>query len=206
MRNTRNILYELETRYEVIKYYYTIVEIIENNVNSNPDISIESCKALIEGLSKFTLQNLNKSYDSIKLNKLSFQQLFKQSTFELTKHSLEFEEDFMNRANALVHLIGEKRNERGDISHGKLAPKEVKSDVFFSNLVMTMTDGLIFYWLSYFSSIEIFNPLKYEDNIDFNSYLDELYQFGKISYSKALFEQDLVSYKDGLDSFLESKI
>ena len=53
MKQTKDILKILESRYTNIDYYQTIIEKIEENVESNPDICIESCKALLEGLSKF---------------------------------------------------------------------------------------------------------------------------------------------------------
>lgn len=206
MKNTRKIINDLERKYEEISYYYSIVEVIENTVITNPDISIESCKSLIEGLAKFTLQKLDKSYDSVSINKLDFQPLFKKSITELADYSLQLELDFINRANSLIIVIGDIRNKRGDISHGRLAPKDVISESYFSSLILQMTDAIVFYWLTCFSLVEIQVPLKYEDNQDYNISLDELNPLGSLSYSKALFDQELITYKQGLEAFLDSKL
>jgi hypothetical protein len=48
MKQTKEILKALESRYTNIDYYQTIIQKIEENVESHPDISIESCKALLE--------------------------------------------------------------------------------------------------------------------------------------------------------------
>lgn len=205
MKNTRNILSSLEDNHKALTYYYSILEIIEQNVDKNPDICIESCKSLMEGLSKFILENLDKSYDRLSLDRLSFQALFKKSISELAKRSQELEEDFINRANSLIHLIGEIRNRRGDISHGRLAPKEEQSETSFSGLVMQMTDAIVFYWLLCFSRINMQIPIKYEDNMDFNLYLDELYPLNGLSYSKALFDQDKTTYEEELSNFIDSE-
>jgi hypothetical protein len=61
MKQTKNILKQLESQYFNIEYYHTIVNKIEENVDSNPDIAIESCKSLFEGLGKFIILNIDKS-------------------------------------------------------------------------------------------------------------------------------------------------
>lgn len=203
MKQTKEILNRLESQYSNIDYYYTIVEKIEENVISNPDIAIESCKALLEGLSKFILKQIDTSYDALVIDKTDFQPLVKQSMMKLSQFNEDIEIDFINKANKLIVSIGEVRNKRGDISHGKLSPKEFLSDRHFSNLVVSMTDNLLFYILSCFSNIVTAKELEYEDNPDFNEKLDNENAFVFLSYSKALFDQDIEAYKQELLNHLD---
>jgi hypothetical protein len=75
MKHTREILKKLESYYLNIDYYYAIIDVIEGNADLNPDISIESCKALLEGLSKFIWRQIDKSYDAATADKMDFQQI-----------------------------------------------------------------------------------------------------------------------------------
>lgn len=203
MRQTKEILSDLENKHSDIVYYYSMVEIIETNREINPDISIESCKSLLEGLSKFILKNLDSNYNIISVDKMDFQPLFKKSLSKISEYNDFMEEDFVVRASSLIHLLGEIRNKRGDISHGKLSPKATISDCLFSNLVIQMTDSIISYILNCFSKIEIRQELQFDDYPEFNDLLDEENTFGNLKYSKALFDQDIDAYNQELLSYLD---
>ncbi len=203
MKQTKEILGHLEGKYKSIGYYYTVIDIIESKVESNPDISIESCKSLLEGISKFILGQLDDAYDDKK--KTDFPRLFRTSLNNISEHCDMMEQDFVLRACTMIEFIGEIRNKRGDISHGKLSPKIENSDSLLSNLVMQMTDGLAYYILKCFSTIEIVQVLQYEDNPEFNNLLDEENSYGNLSYSKALFSQDVEAYKQELLNYIDSK-
>ena len=191
MKLTREILKHLENQYKDINYYYSIIEIIEINLEINPDISIESCKSLFEGLSKFILKHLDYNYDNKVIDNLDVHPLFKKSLRKISEYNDFMEEDFINRAAPIVHLLGEIRTKRGDISHGKLSPKTKTSDALFSQLAMQITDSIISYILYCFAEIEIQQDLKFEDNSNFNDWLDEENNFGPLRYSRALFDQDI---------------
>jgi len=199
MKQTKVILKSLEIKYSNIDYYNLIVDKIEKNVEKNPDISIESCKSLIEGISKFILKQLDNTYDPNKF--LDLQPLFKKALASISTYNKNTEDDFTNRTCSLVHLIGEIRSKRGDISHGKLSPKEFNSNSIFSKLVMDITDSLLFYVLTCFSDVEVSKVLEYRDNPEFNKWLDEENPFGNLSYSRALFDQDLVAYEQELINY-----
>jgi hypothetical protein len=198
MKQTKEILNRLENQYSNIDYYYTIIEKIEENVNTNPDIAIESCKALLEGMSKFIWKQIDNSYDPMVIDKMDFQPLVKQAVSKLGEFNEDIEVDFVNKVNKLIVSIGEVRNKRGDISHGKLSPKEYISDAQFSNLVMNITDNMLYYILHCFSKVTPVKELVYEDNPDFNEKLDKENVYGFLSYSKALFDQDIEAYKQEL--------
>ncbi|GAB3019019.1 abortive infection family protein [Spirosoma pulveris] len=196
MEQTKNILNQLESQYKSIGYYFTVIEKIEENTNSNPDIAIESCKALLEGMSKFIWKHIDFSYDAIKVDKMDFQPLVRQAVSKLGDLNEDIEVDFVNKLNKLIVCIGEVRNKRGDISHGKLAPKAYVSDAQFSNLVVNITDNMLHYILYCFSNIRTpVKEIKYEDNPKLNEKLDNENPFGFLSYSKALFNQDIEAYR-----------
>ncbi len=205
MKQTKDILKQLESQYTNIEYYYIIVEKIEENVDVNPDIAIESCKSLLEGISKFIWKQIDTSYDAVKVDKMDFHPLVRQAVNELSNFNEDLEVDFVNKINKLIVSIGEVRNRRGDISHGRLSPKEYFSDTHFSNLVMNITDNMLSYILHCFSKVSIEKDLEYEDNPDFNEKLDLENSFGFLSYSKALFDQDQVAYEQELQDYLDIK-
>jgi hypothetical protein len=204
MKQTKEILERLESQYSNIEYYNIIVDKIEENVSTNPDIAIESCKSLLEGISKFILKQIDTAYDPLVVDKTDFHPLVKQAMFKLSEFNEDVEVDFINKANKLIVSIGEVRNRRGDISHGKLSPKEYLSDAHFSNLVMSMTDSLLSYILICFSNVIPLKELEYEDNPEFNEKLDNENDFGFLSYSKALFDQDIEAYKQELLAYEDS--
>jgi len=205
MKQTKDILKALESRYTNIDYYQTIIEKIEENVESNPDISIESCKALLEGLSKFIWKQIDLSYDALVADKMDFHPVVRQAMTKLADYNEDIELDFVNKVNKLIVSIGEVRNKRGDISHGKLSPKEYFSDSQFSNLVMNITDNMLYYVLHSFSKVSLIKELEYEDNPEFNDWFDNENPLGFLSYSRALFDQEPVTYQEELQNYLDSK-
>lgn len=205
MKQTKDILKALESRYTNIDYYQTIIQKIEENVESHPDISIESCKALLEGLSKFIWKQIDLSYDALVADKMDFHPVVRQAMTKLADLNEDIELDFVNKVNKLIVSIGEVRNKRGDISHGKLSPKEYFSDSQFAYLVMNITDNMLYYVLHSFSKISPIKELEYEDNPEFNEWLDNENPIANLSYSKALFDQDQVAYEQELENYLDAK-
>lgn len=205
MKQTKDILKALESQYTNIDYYQTIVQKIEENVESHPDISIESCKALLEGLSKFIWKQIDQTYDALVADKMDFHPVVRQAMTKLADLNEDIELDFVNKVNKLIVTIGEVRNKRGDISHGKLSPKEYFSDSQFAQLVMNITDNMLYYVLHSFSKVSPIKELEYEDNPEFNEWLDNENPIANLSYSKALFDQDPVAYEQELENYLDAK-
>ena len=203
MKQTKDILKDLESRYTNIDYYQTIIQQIEENVDSNPDICIESCKALLEGLSKFIWKQIDLTYNASIADKMDFHPVVRQAMTKLADYNEDIELDFVNKVNKLIVSIGEVRNKRGDISHGKLSPKEYFSDSQFAQLVMNITDNMLYYVLHSFSKVSLIKEFEYEDNPEFNEWLDNENVIGNLSYSKALFDQDQVAYEEELENYLD---
>ncbi len=167
---------------------------------TQPDICIESCKSLIEGISKTILKALDAASTNESLNAKDVKELFRDALNALGRFNPKMEVDFVRRSVGVIQLLADIRNKRGDISHGKLAPKELSSYAQFSKLVMHMTEGIAFYMLTEFFEIDLSftEEIIYDDNPEFNEWLDTNNPISGISFSRALFEQDEVSYTEQL--------
>lgn len=200
MKLVRALINTNNDRYKHFAYYETIITVIEQNVSTNPDICIESCKSLLEGISKTILKTLDPTTNNRALEGKDFQDVFREALTKLSAYNENIEVDFVRRAVSLIHVLGEIRNRRGDISHGRLAPKELTSYSQFSKLVSQMTEGIAFYVLEQFFAIDLSfrDEVKYEDNNAFNQMLDEFNPIENLSYSRALFDQDYVAYCEQL--------
>ena len=201
MKLTRGLIDEHMEVFDNFQYYHTILDLIESNINTNPDISIESCKSLFEGVSKSILSTLDINYFPSEVEDKTVQQLVKRM-FKKLKEFIDLEE--LNYISVFVSEIGTIRNKRGDISHGRPAPKEIKSDVDFAKMIVNATDNYVYYILKIFFSIEIENEkqYKYDDYDDFNEWLDDQDSAGYLrSYSSALYETDYIRYEQELQNY-----
>ncbi len=124
-----------------LEYYYSHLTLIEGYIEEKPDISIETCKALIEGISKLALHLLaQEPIDSHKDADVS--NLFKRALSELQKGRGYSDVDLVRRLGTVVHYIGEIRNAHGDIGHGRASLKDQVNDADFAELVIGITDNL----------------------------------------------------------------
>ncbi len=205
MQLTRDILDRHKDLHKHFEYYYTIIEKIENNVTKNPDISIESSKSLLEGVSKTVALRLNNSVAETRVNKMEVQAIVKMAC-DCIDEKIGLELEFPRRAASLVQRMGELRNSRGDISHGKAAPKKYTSDVETAKMVMRVTDCILTYILTAFFAIDLSykEEIKYEDNPEYNAFLDESYYLEGIVYSQALYDQDYDAYEEQLRDYLDN--
>ena len=186
-----------------LEYYESLFDVVETYSEEKPDITIETCKSIIEGISKLILHVL-KQEPLHKLEKSKdVQHLFKTALKELQNRSHNsFEGDLIKRLGSVVHRIGEIRNFHGDISHGKASFKEQVNDSDLSEMVIGITDSISTYMLRKLNQIVFDDEVEYEANQTFNESLDELHPLdGNVKYSKALFEQDPISYKEQLYDF-----
>lgn len=217
-----NFKRELRTvrRFEA-SYYKQLLETIEQYVDEKPDITIETCKAIIEGLSKLILGELNQTPDSyFKNNDLTLSRLFKEAR-NCLKEKIDEDQsivvyddkiigEYGGLANILGQLmpaevvaqIGRLRNDHGDISHGRSPLKKQINDEDLAELIVGLTDHICTYLLRKLNQLTA-DVLHYEDNPEFNKNLDEINPLpGNILYSKALFEQELESYEIELGDYI----
>ena len=200
MRLVRTLISQNTEKYEHFAYYEGIIDIIEEKIQSHPDICIESCKSLIECISKTIIKTLDNTATDADLKKMDVMPLFKRSANKLAEFDPTLEIDFINRTGTLVENFGKIRNDRGDISHGRAAPKTDYSSPEFSALAARVTEALASYVLEHFFRLQLPDKteIEYEDNPDFNEMLDTSNPIGSLSFSKALFDQDKVSYCEQL--------
>ncbi len=204
MESVKKIIHSNKDKYNNLSYYELLIEKIEKNIDYNPDITIESCKSLIEGISKFILEKIDDTYQPTEINKLEFCPLFNRLLDKIADRNDDFELAFAKKLSGLMHELGTIRNKRGDISHGRLSPKEQISSIQFAKLVKVISAGIVTYVLDSFLLIDLSykDDVKYEDNIEFNKILDEANPLPSfLSYSKALFDQDITTYIDELDAY-----
>lgn len=192
--------------------YFKIIGVIKDNENTNPDICIESCKALIEGVSKTIYNKIDFSKSIAELDKYtSVEKLFKDAMSKLAdKCDEDFEGDFVRQYSSMIHVIGEIRNKRGDISHGRVAPKPVYSSIKFASTVVKMTESILEYILEHYFQLDINPIIKLDFDADemaeYNSWLDEsvVFPIAKARYSKVLYESDYDEYESSYIDYLKS--
>lgn len=184
-----------------LDYYQSHLDLVENYIDEKPDISIETCKALIEGISKLSLHLLNQEpLDS--LNDEKFQALVKRALSDLQKGRGFSDADLCKRLSGVVHYIGELRNEHCDIGHGRASLKEQVNDADFADLIVGITDNICTYMLRRLDYL-VEKVLEYADNPGFNAFLDDQNPMpGNIKYSRALFDQEFETYEIELGDFL----
>lgn len=184
-----------------LDYYQSHLDLVEGYIDEKPDISIETCKALIEGISKLSLHLLNQEpLDSH--NDEKFQALVKRALSELQKGRGFSDADLCKRLSGVVHYIGEVRNEHCDIGHGRASLKEQVNDAEFADLIVGITDNICTYMLRRLDRLAD-KVTEYEDHPEFNDFLDERNPLpGKIRYSRALFDQEFETYEIELGDFL----
>jgi hypothetical protein len=190
------------------RYYIKHIEEAEANEVSHPDITIECCTALFQGVSKTIITRigtpeLQAGFEADHLHNQV------RTAFKCLKVRDDVLEDALpTRALSLVQVLAELRNARGDISHGRIVPKELQSDRSLARLVLNVTEAIIRYMLASFFALQperSFLPL-YEDNEDFNTYLDDDAKLpGKLIYSRALYDQYPEDYVIRLKEFTDEQ-
>ena len=174
------------------RYYIKHIDEAEANEITHPDITIECCTALFQGVSKTIVNRLDPPKDLKAFADGSVQSQVRAALKCLAAGDDIIEIDFPRRAESLIQIIGELRNQRGDISHGRAVPKELQSDRSLARLVLNLTEAIVRYMLGSFFALQPERPFvpPYDDNSAFNTWLDEETTLpGKLVYSRALYSQ-----------------
>lgn len=230
MRLTRIKIEEFKDEIDGLSEYLLIVNEIEDNIPEKPDISIESCKSLIEGLCKKSLELISEEYQENKnlrkncdnkmlvLVETAFNEVYKDS-FEKNLHfslyniigskvrlesvlnsSAKKMKDSSRDAVKNIMLI---RDKRGDISHGRIYPKESESELHLANSVLSITDGICSFMIhelaiQYQIKQEQAKKLIYKEEENYNEWLDEKNDnlLTKIDFSRLLFDNNYEKYEE----------
>ena len=217
MKSLKDLINRHISEFPDFDYYLPIIEKAERNLIEQPDISIECCNSLIQGISKTIILTLDPSRTRAELNKRKTQDLFKPALELLKQNDDVYEDDFARRSASIAIATSTLRNARGDISHGKAVPKLLKSDQDLARVILEMTESLLRYTLACFYTVELEKReleatvvdtkpeeklIAYEDNPDFNDFLDEQNPLdGKMLYSYALYTLYLEEYIIQMDEF-----
>lgn len=206
MDKTRQIIISNEKKFPHFAYYLGILDKIEENVDVMPDVAIESCKSLFEGISKTILDTLKEPYVDKGRSADSPDNLVRKAIDKLSTYSA-IDLVFAHSVCGFVKRMSDVRNERGDISHGKAVPKKTSSDAHLSNMVSHTTDGMAHYILSVFFNAELpdFSEINYDSNSEFNEFLDSENELSGVKYSRALFDQDPISYKEQYNNYFSER-
>jgi hypothetical protein len=192
VRTLRELIERHSEQNSEFRYYIKHIDEAEANEVAHPDITIECCTALFQGISKTIVNRLNPPADAKAFADGSVQSQVRAALKCLAAGDDVIEIDFPRRAESLIQIIGELRNQRGDISHGRAVPKELQSDRSLARLVLNLTEAIVRYMLGSFFALQPERPFvpPYDDNEAFNAYLDaDAALPGKISYSRALHAQ-----------------
>jgi len=211
MEKLRSVISANLNKHAHFEEYFKIITVIEEHETNNPDICIESCKALVEGISKTILVSLDNTKTPKNIDKDDLPKLFKETMRKLAEECKDLEGDFAARFSGIIQVIGEIRNKRGDISHGRIAPKHIFSSAKLATTVVNMTESMLEYILEhYFSLAQTKGKFIYdsEEMQDYNTWLDEGVDFPikKARYSQLLFDNDYDEYESRYsDDFLRPR-
>jgi hypothetical protein len=188
------------------RYYIPIINKAEVSEVLHPDITIECCASLFQGISKTIVKRLDPPEDLDKFENESIQRQVKAALKCLAAEDGAVELAFPVGVENLVRILGELRNQRGDISHGRAVPKELQSDRSLARLVLNVSEAIIRYMLASFFALQperLIVP-DYDENNEFNGYLDNINPMkGKPLYSRALFDQYPEDYVIQLKDYLD---
>lgn len=189
-------------------YYIPIIEEAERNEVEHPDITIECCSALFQGISKSIVHRLDPTCDRIAFEGETLPQQVKAAMRCLRDNDDAFEDMFVRNCETLARNIGSLRSARGDISHGRAVPKELQSDRSLARLVLNFSEAMLRYILASFFALQQQpeEEVAYDSSPDFNDFLDEQYDLGgKPLYSLALYQQYREDYFIRLQSYLDDQ-
>lgn len=179
MELTKQAIQKHKQYIEGLEGYTIMASEIEDNVTLNPDISIEACKSLIEGLCKKALELLSNEYQTTKsirkncdnnfpfLVKQAFENIYRNK-FEIDIHNALYKvirskvkiDKFINSGAEVVFentkeailKISVIRDNRGDICHGRIYPKVDESEVHLAKSIASITDGICSFMINEFSA------------------------------------------------------
>jgi hypothetical protein len=228
MQRSSKLIKANQVQFPDCAYYLPLFGKARRNIAVHPDICIEMCKALLEGIAKTIILGLDPTATRNDLDKREVEPLVKLAGKLLRENDDVIEDNFVNRVSGLAHSLGALRNARGDISHGKAAPKMEESDRDFARLCLQMTDAVAFYMLQSFFSrtpqaslVTEQNEAKapeqevlpggipsteYDDHPAFNEELDRQYPLdGKLLYSDALYRLYYEEYLIELEAYTDAQ-
>lgn len=176
MKKTRNFLnqnvgsFERYAGFRDHEIYYALIE-----QKQTSDNVIETCKALIEGICKTILNQVDLQRSEVKRRFLThdlkslevtygkmagktgedFATLYRQAVLVLSIYHHSCEKELLSKlGNEFCKYIGRIRNADGPISHGQPSPKPNVNSKILASMVEDVTDIIAFHMLEVFSLID----------------------------------------------------
>ena len=210
MNSVIDLIRAHSSRYPDFEEYIPNIEEAVANVSARPDRCIENCKALFEGISRSIILRLDASTDRKQVEKIQFDDLVLRAINEVQKIETVSRSPLLSIM-PFIEMLRKIRNERGDVSHGRPAPKIDVSGRRLAEYILRMSETNLRYMLEVFYDVQEVKveaayapPLLYEDNPDFNDWLDETNgPRGEFLYSLCLFHMYPMDYKNGLEDWKE---
>lgn len=184
------------------------IEVIENNVYSNPTLCVETCKSLLEGICKTILTNKNIEYPS----NIVFNVLIQNTISSIINDDDIFRTDLTElgrRIASVSQKLGEIRNNVGFVSHGMdvLNPKLTETVSVFASKITDNIGGFILRCYYNNKTTNQDTRIHYEDCQPFNAQFDEENPISigviALSASKVLYQEDYEAYKETYFEYLE---
>lgn len=188
--------------------YIQHVELIENTVNSNPTLCVETCKALIEGICKTILTNKAIQYRP----DIPFNGLVHQTISEIIVQDEIFRSDLVElgrRVASVAQTLGDLRNNAGFVSHGLdvLNPKLTDTVSLFSYKIADTIGGFILRCYVNNRSISKDTRIHYDDCKTFNDKFDDENPLNigiiELSASKVLYNEDYEAYVESYFEYID---
>jgi hypothetical protein len=238
--------FERYTNFEDHEIYYFAID-----KKLTADNCIETCKSLIEGIAKTVLsqidlkrkvvyerfeerelKSLRSTFDKIAGNGEDFPVLFRQAILVLSNYHQACQKELMNSLGKdFCKYLSRLRNDRGDIAHGRPAPKIERSTLELAFMIENITDLISLHMLEILSLIDfskteevgqdqaIVESFMFKEDFeltdiderekiirDFNESIDKLYPYGgRARYSRALYDQYKEDYEIQLQEFIDNK-
>lgn len=197
-------------RWEGLESY---IALVDENLETNPNASLDGAKSILESVSKTILEDKGISYTPDSnveyLVKKSFETL--PVFAKLSVEDLNSAKSILGSFENITRVIGEFRNKHGFFSHGQDLQAE-KFDRYLVELAISSSDLLAsFLIMSHAEDLKDRNRVYYEENDEFNKYIDEtseeypVVRGIQLSPSRALFS-DIEAYKEELLVFINEKV
>jgi len=177
------------------------IEQIENNTETNPNISLDATKSLLESIAKTILIDKGQSFDDKNVWKLVKQAFASLPIFAVLENEDSEESIKILWALATITLsVWTFRNNHWFISHwNDLQAK--KFNRYLLELAIASCDVLSsFLIIAHSEDFKDRSRIYYDECTEFNAWFDENndleISWYPISASKALYEQDIEAYKD----------
>lgn len=213
-----------------VEGYLTLIDKIEENKTIHPDIAIETCKSLLEGLCLKSLSLLSDKYNNSKslrnkckndlttLTNTAFDEVYTDYIESQVHESLanmlidisvakkikdNAKRKVKEQAIEAVAKVSAIRNERGDISHGRDYPKIQESSIALSKSISSITDGICSFMIEQVAEKYLLK-LKTQDRLiyqDMTDFNDWLDEMHQVSSIKVDFSKIL--YENAYDKYEE---